>query len=294
MNIEDVKSIAVLGAGTMGHGIAQALAGFGYNVIMMDTQQAAIESGLGRIKSSLQRLVKKERMSKEDSESLLSRITDTTDLATAVKDADIVIEAVIENMELKKGIFKELTGICKRDAILATNTSTLSVTEIASATDRPDKVVGSHFFNPVPLMQAVEIIRGVLTSDDTVDLLRSLVLKVNKTPIVVKDSPGFASTRLGVVLFMEASKMVEEGVTSVQDIDAGAKLFYGHRMGPFETCDVVGLDARLNNVRSLYQATGDPKWAPPLLLKQLVAAGYLGKKPGSKGGYYAYFGIENT
>lgn len=293
MKIEDVKTIALLGAGTMGHGIAQILAGAGYNVMMRSRQQATIESGLGRIKSSLQKLVERGKMSKEDSEKLLSRISVTTDLATAVKDADIVIETIAENMELKKGLIKEVAGICKKDAVLTTNTSTLSVTEIASATDSPDKVVGSHFFNPVPLMQAVEIVRGVLTSDDTVELVKSLALKLNKTPVVVKDSPGFASTRLGVALFMEASKMVEEGVASVKDIDMGAKLFYGHRMGPFETCDVVGLDARLNNLRSLYQATGDPKWAPPLLLKQLVAAGYLGKKPGSKGGYYKFLGIES-
>ncbi len=292
MNIEEVKTVAVLGAGTMGHGIAQVLAGAGYGVIMRSRKQATVDSGLDRIKGSLQKLVEKQKISQEDSKKLISRITTTTDLKVAVTDAEIVIETVAEDMELKKALFKEIAGFVKKDAVLATNTSTLSITEIASATDRPDKVVGTHFFNPVPIMPAIEIVRGVLTSDETVEIAKGLTLKLSKSPVVVKDAPGFASTRLGTALFMEASKMLEEGVASVKDIDVGAKLFYGHRMGPFETCDLVGLDARLNNLKSLYQATGDPKWAPPLLLKQLVAAGYLGKKPGSKGGYYAYFGIQ--
>lgn len=173
-------------------------------------------------------------------------------------------------------------------------TSTLSITEIASTTDRPEKVVGMHFFNPVQLMKPIEIIRGMLTSNDTLENVKSLTLRLDKIPIVVKDSPGFASTRLGLALFVEASRMLEEGVASVKDIDTGAKLFYGHKAGPFGTCDLVGLDARLNNLNALYQATGDPKWSPPLLLKQLVASGCLGKKPGGKGGYYAYFGLENN
>ena len=293
MKIEDIKTVAVLGAGTMGHGIVQIVAGAGYNVIMRSRQQATIESGLERIKGSLKRLVERERMSQEESEKLLSRITITTDLATAVKDADLVIETIAKDMELKKEFFKEVVRLCRKEAVLASNTSTLSITEIASATDRPAEVVGTHFMNPVPLMPAVEIVRGVLTTDDTVELAESLVLKLGKTPVVVRDSPGFASTRLGAALFLEASKMLEEGVASVKDIDTGAKLFYGHRMGPFETCDIVGLDARINNLMGIYQGTGDPRWVPPLLLKQLVAAGYLGKKPGSKGGYYAYFGLEN-
>ncbi len=293
MKIEDVKVVAVLGAGTMGHGIAQILAGAGYSVVMRSRQQTTVESGLKRVKDSLQKLVERQKMSQGDSEKLISRISVTTDLETALKNADMVIETIAEDMALKKELFREITKLVKKEVILATNTSTLSVTEIASATDKPDKFVGMHFFNPVALMPAVEIIRGISTSDETVELAKGLAAKLGKTPVVVRDSPGFASTRLGVSLFAEASKMFEEGVASVKDIDTGAKLFYGHRMGPFETCDIVGLDARLNNMKALYQATGDPKWAPPLLLKQLVAAGYLGKKPGSKGGYYAYFGLES-
>ncbi len=292
MKSEDVKTIAILGAGTMGHGIAQVAAAAGYSVILRSRQASTVEGGLARIKGSLAKLVERQKMTGEESQKLISHITTTTDLAQALKDADLVIESVAEDMALKKELFKEITKLCKPDAVLTSNTSTLSVTEIASATDKPEHTCGMHFFNPVPLMPAVEIVRGVLTSDETVEAVKGVATKLGKTPVVVKDSPGFASTRLGVSLFMEASKMLEEGVASVKDIDSGAKLFYGHRMGPFETCDIVGLDARLNNINSLYAATGNAKWAAPLLLKQLVAAGYIGKKPGSKGGYYAYFGIK--
>lgn len=277
----------------MGHGIAQVCAQSGFQVNLQDIKEEFVKSSIERIKRFLQGSIERKKITKEEADAVLGRIKVTTNLEKAVKDADLIIEAIAENMELKKKLFKEVASICKLRAILASNTSTLSITEIASATDRPEKVIGMHFFNPVQLMKPVEIIRGVLTSDDTVELVKSLVLRLDKTPLVVKDSPGFASTRLGVILFLEASKMLEEGVASAKDIDTGARLFYGHRMGPFETCDIVCLDARLNNLNALYQATGDPKWAPPLLLKQLVASGYLGKKPGSKGGYYAYFGLDN-
>jgi 3-hydroxybutyryl-CoA dehydrogenase len=291
MKIEDVKTIAVLGAGTMGHGIAQVIAGAGYNVIMRSRKKETLESGLKRIQGSLQKLTEKEKMSQEESEKLLSRITITTDLEKAARDADLIIETIVEDMGIKKEFFGELDKISKKEALLASNTSTLSITEIASTTNRPEKVVGMHFSNPVPLMKPIEIIKGVLTSDETVEVIKGITLKLDKTPIVVKDSPGFATTRLGIALFLEASKILEEGVASVKDIDEGLKLSYGHRMGPFETCDLVGLDARLNNLNALYQSTGDPKWSPPLLLKQLVVSGYLGKKPGSKGGYYTHFGL---
>ena len=293
MNIEEMKNITVLGAGTMGHGVALICAQKGFQVIVQDTKEEYVQGGLTRIEKFLQGSIERAKITKEEGEAIIARIKTTISLEEAVGEADLIVEAVPENMELKKGLFKEVSGLCQNEAILASNTSTISITEIASVADRPEKVIGMHFFNPVPLMKAVEVVRGVLTSDDTVKLVTGLTLKLDKTPVVVKDSPGFASTRLGVSLFMEASKMLAEGVASVKDIDVGAKLFYGHRMGPFETCDVVGLDARLNNINSLYQATGDPKWAPPLLLKQLVAAGYLGNKPGSKGGYYAYFGLES-
>ncbi|MFC1928661.1 3-hydroxyacyl-CoA dehydrogenase family protein [Chloroflexota bacterium] len=294
MGLENIKQVTVIGAGTMGSGIAELLSRVGgYQVVLCDTTDEVVQRGLQNQRNNLQKFsVDKGKITAEEMEAILGRIKTMTSPAEAAAQADFVIEAVFENMELKKTIFQKLDEATPPHAILASNTSTLSITEIASATNKPEKVIGTHFFNPVPLMGAVEIIRGVLTSDETVELVKNLVLKLDKTPVVVKDSPGFASTRLGVALFLEASKMLEEGIASVKDIDRGARLFYAHRMGPFETCDIVGLDARLNNLNALYQATGDPKWAPPLLLKQLVSAGYIGKKPGSKGGYYAYFGLE--
>ena len=286
-----INEVAVVGAGTMGHGIAQICAQAGLPVRLYDQTDAFVQTGLNRIKSFLNKSIERKKMTESESLEVLGRIQGTISLDEAVQSADLVIEAIPEDMKLKKEFFKGLVGKCKASAIWASNTSTLSITEIASVTDRPGEFIGLHFFNPVQLMKPIEIIRGILTTDETAEAAKALTLKLQKTPILVKDSPGFASTRLGVALFLEASKMLEEGVASIKDIDTGAKLFYGHRMGPFETCDLVGLDARLNNLKSLLESTGDPKWAPPLLLKQLVASSYLGDKPGSKGGYYAYFGV---
>jgi 3-hydroxybutyryl-CoA dehydrogenase len=286
-----IHEVAVVGAGTMGHGIAQICAQAGLHVCLYDVKDEFVQTGINRINKFLGKSIERKKMTENESAEVVSRIKGTIRLGEAVQSADLVIEAIPEDLRLKKEFFKGLLGKCKENAIWASNTSTLSITEMASVTDRPDKFIGLHFFNPVQLMKPIEIIRGILTSDETVEAARALSVKLQKTPILVKDSPGFASTRLGVALFLEASKMLEEGVASLKDIDTGAKLFYGHRMGPFETCDLVGLDARLNNLNALLQSTGDPKWAPPLLLRQLVASSYLGDKPGSKGGYYAYFGI---
>jgi 3-hydroxybutyryl-CoA dehydrogenase len=286
-----IHEVAVIGAGTMGHGIAQICAQAGLDVRVFDQTDQFVQTGLNRISNFLKKGIERNKITEKESAEILSRIKGTIELDEAVRSADLIVEAIPENMNLKKEFFKGLVGKGKGSAIWATNTSTLSITEIASVTDRPERFIGMHFFNPVQLMKPIEIIKGVLTAEETVEAIRALTLQLQKTPIVVKDSPGFASTRLGVELFLEASRMLEEGVASIKDIDTGAKLFYGHRMGPFETCDLVGLDARLNNLNSLLQATGNPKWAPPLLLKQLVASSYLGDKPGSKGGYYAYFGI---
>jgi len=292
MKIEDVRTIAVLGAGTMGHGIAQVCAQNGFQVKLEDIKEEFVRGGIEKIRKFLQGSIEREKMTREEADVVLSRINGTVDLSEAVEDAELVIEAIVENMETKKELFRRADEISKREAVLASNTSILSITEMASVTGRSEKVVGMHFSNPAQLMKPVEIVKGIATSDDTVELIKSLALRVGKTPIVVKDSPGFASSRLGLALFLEASRMLEEGVASVKDIDIGAKLFYGHRMGPFETGDLVGLDARLNNLNAMYQATGDPRWRAPLLLKQLVMSGYLGKKPRSKGGYYTYFGLE--
>jgi len=292
MKIEDVRTIAVLGAGTMGHGIAQVCAQNGFQVKLEDIKEEFVRAGIERIREFLQGSIEREKMTREEADVVLSRIKGTVDLSEAVKDVELVIEAIVETMETKKELFRRADEISKREAVLASNTSILSITEMASVTGRSEKVVGMHFSNPAQLMKPVEIVKGIATSDDTVELIKSLALRFGKTPIVVKDSPGFASSRLGLALFLEASRMLEEGVASVKDIDIGAKLFYGHRMGPFETGDLVGLDARLNNLNAMYQATGDPRWRAPLLLKQLVISGYLGKKPRSKGGYYTYFGLE--
>lgn len=293
MKIDEVKTVAVIGAGTMGHGIAQICAEKSLQVNLFDVKDEFVQSGIGRISKFLNGSVERAKITREQADAILSRVRGFTDLSAAVNQANLVIEAIPEDMAIKKNMFKELDGITGPSTILASNTSTLSITEIASATGRPRNIVGMHFFNPVQLMRPIEIIRGVLTSDETVELVTALVSNLERVPLVVKDSPGFMSSRLGISLFQEASKMLAEGIASVRDIDNGARLFYGHRMGPFETCDLVGLDARLNNLNSLFQATGDVKWAPPLLLKQLVASGYTGNKPGSKGGYYRYFGLEN-
>ncbi|TAK29464.1 MAG: 3-hydroxyacyl-CoA dehydrogenase family protein [Chloroflexota bacterium] len=250
-----------------------------------------MQRGLDRIKKYLKGSVERQKITEKESTDSVNRITGIIDFEEAAREVDLVIEAVPEDMKLKKEIFLALAKSCRGEAILASNTSTLSITEIASVSDRPEKVIGMHFFNPVQFMKPVEIVKGVLTSEDTIGSIEALALKLDRIPVIVKDSPGFASTRLGVSLFLEASQMLEEGVAS-KDIDTGARLFYGHRMGPFETCDLVGLDARLNNLNALYQSTSNPKWAAPLLLKQLVASGYWGNKPGSNGGYYTFFGLE--
>ena len=292
MKFEAIKVISVFGAGTMGHGIAQIMAQQGYQVILGDIKQELLDAALDRVKKSLQKLVEKGKIGQDEVERTLSMITGTTDMEEIAKDADFLIEAIPERLDTKKELFKQLDKCCGEETIFATNTSTLSITELASTTQRPEKFIGMHFFNPVPLMNIVEIVKGLLTSDETTETTRKLAFKLGKEPIIVKDSPGFASSRLGVALFLEASRMLEEGVASAEDIDKAMRLGYAHRMGPFETCDLVGLDARLNNINALYEATRDPAWKSPQLLKQLVNAGYLGKKPGSKGGYYTYFGFE--
>lgn len=292
MKFEAIKVISIFGAGTMGHGIAQIMAQQGYKVFLGDISQELLDTALDRVKRSLQKLAEKGKISQDEIEGTLSMITGTIDMGEVAKEADFIIEAIPERLDAKKELFRQFDKVCKEEAIFATNTSTLSITEIASATERPEKVIGMHFFNPVPLMNIVEIVKGLLTSNETIENTRKLVLKLGKEPTIAKDSPGFASSRLGVALFLEASRMLAEGVASAEDIDKAMRLGYAHRMGPFETCDLVGLDARLNNINALYEATRDPAWKPPQLLKQLVSAGYLGKKPGSKGGYYTYFGFE--
>jgi len=291
MEVEAIKTISIFGAGTMGHGVAQLIAQKGYSVLLGDISQDLLGLAIDRVKKSLQKLAEKGKIDQSQIEETLSRITITIDIEELTRQADFLIEAISEKLDAKKELFRQLDKVCRAETIFATNTSTLSITELASATERPERFIGMHFFNPVPLTGMVEIVRGLLTTDKTTALTRKLVLSLGREPIIVKDSPGFASSRLGVALFLEASRMLAEGVASAEDIDKAMKLGYGHRMGPFETCDLVGLDARLNNINALYEATHDLLWQPPQLLKQLVSAGYLGKKPNSKGGYYTFFGL---
>ena len=292
MKFEDVKTVSVFGAGLMGNGIAQVMALQGYKVFLRDISQELVEAGLENVKKSLGKATEKGIITEEQAQATVARITLTTNIEEAAEPADFVVEAIPEKMELKQEFFKQIDGVCKKEAVFASNTSTLGITEIASATERPEQFIGMHFFNPVPLMKLVEIIRGLLTSDETAKTTEKLAVKLDKEPIIVNDFPGFVASRLGAALFLEAHKVLDDGVTTPDAIDKGMKLGYGHRMGPFETVDLVGLDARLNNINALYESTHDPFWKPPQLLKKLVKAGYIGKKRGSKGGYYTYFGLE--
>jgi 3-hydroxybutyryl-CoA dehydrogenase len=288
----EIKKISVLGAGKIGHGVAQICSQFGFDVSLYDHKPENVQWGLERIEKCVRASDERGAITRAESADWLSRVTGTSKLGEAVEGAGLVIEAITENMNIKKDLFRSVVPFCNRATVLASGTSTLSITEIASVTNHPERFIGMHFGNPVQLAKPLEIVRGVWTSDRTFELVWDLAIRLGKTPIVVKDSPGFVSTRLGLALFQEASKLLDEGVASLKDIDTSAKLFYGHKMGPFETCDLVGLDARLNNLNSLCQSTGDLKWKPPTLLKHLVAASFLGEKPRSKGGYYTYFGAK--
>jgi 3-hydroxybutyryl-CoA dehydrogenase len=239
--------------------------------------------------------VERQILTRAEAENALALIEVTTDTRKACEHAHFVIEAAFEELNLKRSVLKELDALCPKDAVLASNTSTISITEIAAATNRPDKVIGMHFFNPAQVLKLVEIIRGLLTSDETVRLTETLVAKLGKTAIVVKDSPGFVTSRLTEALFLEASEILEEGIASVKDIDTALKLAFGHPMGIFEIGDLVGLDIRLKALQAVFEATGNARYKPPNLLKQLVSAGYLGDpkvKPGSRGGYYEYFQLS--
>jgi len=282
----EIRRIGVLGAGIMGAGIAQVAAQVGLDVKMRDIEDRFIENGMNAIRQSLGRFVKKERITQSDADAAVARIKGLTDLIESVKDVDIVIEAVPENMALKKETFATIDKACPDDVVFASNTSGLSVTEMASVTKRADRFVGMHFFNPVPMMQLVEIVKGYDTSEETVSVIRDLATKMGKTSILVNDTPGFATSRLIGVLQNEAIHAFAEGIASAEDIDIGMKLGMNHPMGPLELADFVGLDTLLHVMENLYEEYGDPKYRPPLLLRQMVRAGHLGRKTGK--GFYDY------
>jgi len=286
VRLADVRKIAVIGAGTMGAGIAQACAAAGFDVAMRDIEPRFVEGGFRRIREPLLKRVEKGKMSQAEVDAILSKIEGTVDLRTALEGAQVVIEAILEKMDLKRALYSEMDGLCPPDVVFASNTSSLSITEMANATKRADRVVGMHFFNPAPVMKLVEVIRGSETGDGTVQLVKDLSVKLGKEPVEVQESPGFVVNRLLVPMMNEAFNLLMEGVATPQDIDKAMKLGTNMPMGPFELADYTGLDIGLDVMEVLYRETGDPKFRPSPLLRKYVRAGRLGRKTGR--GVYDY------
>lgn len=280
-----VRRVAVLGAGTMGHGIAQAAAAAGYEVVLRDLEESFVEKGLRSIESNLSKGVERGKVTDEERARTLSNIRVTTRLEET-SGSDLFVEAVPERLDLKRDTLRAVERLNPSDFIFATNTSSLSINEIAEGARRPDLVVGMHFFNPVHLMRLVEIVTGRETSEETVAAVRAVVAGMKKEPIVVKDVPGFASSRLGVALGLEAMRMLEEGVAGAKDIDTAMELGYNHPMGPLRLTDLVGLDVRLHIAEYLHSKLGSERFRPPDILRRMVAEGKLGKKSGE--GFYRW------
>jgi len=281
-----IKKVGVLGCGLMGSGIAQVAAQAGWDVTMRDVTPEALARGYDAIRGSLDRFVAKGTVTAEDAEAALGRIRTTGELDAAA-DADIVVEAVFERLDVKQDVFRELDRLSKDSAVLATNTSAIPITQIAVVTQRPESVVGTHFFSPVPMMKLCELVRGYKTSDETLATAKAFAEGIGKTTITVnRDVAGFVTTRLISALVVEAVKLVENGVVSPEDLDIACRLGFGHPMGPLATTDLTGVDVLLHATRNIYADTADEKFFPPELLQRMVAAGDLGRKSGK--GFYSY------
>ena len=280
-----MKKIGVLGTGTMGAGIIQVLAQNGYEVVMRARRQTSVDNGLATVEKNLDRLVKKEKMTEAEKAEVMGRITGSTDIEI-VKDADLIIEAATENLEAKKALFAELDELCKPETIIATNTSALSITEIAAATNRPDKIIGMHFFNPVPMMKLIEIVKGLTTSEETRETILSLCEAIGKTPVDVAEAPGFVVNRILIPMVNEGIGILADGVADVEGIDTAMKLGANHPMGPLALGDLIGLDVCLAIMETLYTEFGDTKYRPHPLLRKMVRANQLGRKTGK--GFYDY------
>ena len=283
-----IKKVCVIGSGTMGGGIAQVSAQAGYETTMVDIKQEFVDRGVKMIKASLAKFVEKEKIKQEEMNGTLARLRTSIDIRDATRDADYAIEAVFERADVKLPIFAQLEESCPKETILASNTSGIPISLLASATRRPEKVIGTHFMNPVPLMKGVEIVKSLLTSEDTLKVSLGFVQSLGKETVVVKDSPGFVTNRIVTLVMNEAAKLLEEDLATIEDIDKIERLSHNWPMGPFELADLVGIDVVVDLLEGIYQQTGWERYKPAPLLKRMVEIGYTGRKAGK--GFYQLFG----
>lgn len=283
-----IKKVCVVGSGAMGSGIAQVSAQAGYETIMVDVKQEFVDRGMNIIRTSLGKRVEKGKMKQVEMDETLARLHTSTDVKDAAKDADYVIEAVFERADVKMPVFQQLEEACPKQTILASNTSGIPISLLASATNRPDKVIGMHFMNPVPMMKGIEVIKSLLTSEETLNTSLELAKSLGKDPVMVKDSPGFVVNRIYTVVWNEAAKLLDENAASIEDIDKAMRLSFNWPMGPFELADLVGIDVLVDLLEGIYQQTGWERYKPAPLLKRMVEIGYIGRKVGK--GFYELFG----